>query len=147
MRSRANEELQIPPDFESLGRRVAIHAAAGRWEQAEEVLRRARVDAALARPGPARNVHELFDCRLANALERAGYERVDELARASREDLLAIRGIGERQVATIISQLEAHGIRHRITPRCEQVAKICANAANRARAGLTSTPSGPKMRA
>ena len=50
--------------------------------------------------GPV-TVHEVFDPKLADLLDDAGYWALDKLRSASDDDLLAISGIGQAKLAHI----------------------------------------------
>jgi DNA-directed RNA polymerase subunit alpha len=57
------------------------------------------------------DVDELgLSTRVANALKRAGYEKVKDLAKAGKKDIFKVRSIGEKSVKSVISKLKKKGI-------------------------------------
>lgn len=52
--------------------------------------------------------------RVANALTRAGYETVEELARAKKEDLVKVRNLGEKSLKVIAVALAEKGVKFEI---------------------------------
>jgi DNA-directed RNA polymerase subunit alpha len=49
--------------------------------------------------------------RVANALVKAGYETVEELAKAKKEDLVKVRNLGEKSIKIIVVALAEKGVK------------------------------------
>ncbi|KKU63055.1 MAG: DNA-directed RNA polymerase subunit alpha [Candidatus Woesebacteria bacterium GW2011_GWC2_47_16] len=49
--------------------------------------------------------------RVANALVKAGYETVEELAKAKKEDLVKVRNLGEKSIKIITVALVEKGVK------------------------------------
>ncbi|MEK7112159.1 MAG: DNA-directed RNA polymerase subunit alpha C-terminal domain-containing protein, partial [Patescibacteria group bacterium] len=49
--------------------------------------------------------------RVANALVKAGYETVEELAKAKKEELVKVRNLGEKSIKIISVALNEKGVK------------------------------------